>query len=157
MASPYRTLLCPTDLSPAGDGAVALAYALAQSGGTVHLLHVSEPAYLASPFDMTPVMLAAPSPEALLAADAKAERHLKGLVPQDALTRGVRTETHIVTDVGATSVIQRVAKDVGADAIVMGSHGRSGWGKLVMGSVASDVLRHAALPVILARPAKPKA
>lgn len=153
MAS-YRTILCPTDLSPAGDAAVALAYRLVDDGGTVHLLHVSEPGFIVLPFDIAPVMVAHATPEAMAEHERKVAEHLKTLVPAPA--RGVTTKTHVVGDVGPSALIQKAAKEAGADVIVMGTHGRSGFGKLMLGSVASDVLHHATIPVILVKAPKPK-
>ena len=148
--SGYRTLLCPTDLSPVGDQAVALAYSLVSDGGTVHLLSVNEPPVVASPLGLTPVVTAVPTPEQLEAQEQTATRHMRALAPKEA--RGIRTQTHVRYEMGASDVILRAAKEVGAEAVVMGTHGRSGIGKLLMGSVATDVLRRAKLPVILIRP-----
>jgi nucleotide-binding universal stress UspA family protein len=47
--------------------------------------------------------------------------------------------------------IVRVAKETGADLIAMSTHGRSGLGRLLFGSVAEAVLRHADVPVFLLR------
>jgi nucleotide-binding universal stress UspA family protein len=44
--------------------------------------------------------------------------------------------------------IVRVAREVEADLIVMGTHGRSGLGRLLLGSVAEQVMRHATCPVL---------
>ena len=51
----------------------------------------------------------------------------------------------------APSEILKYAKDFGADAIVIGTHGRSGLKRLFMGSVAEAVLREALVPVIIVR------
>lgn len=151
MPTAYRTILCPTDLSPAGDAAVDLAYALAAKDGTVHLLHVLEPAFIASPFDLTPVMVTPATPEALEAAEKKVTLHLKRLVPESALTRGVRTQTQVIHDVSPAAVIAREGQRLKADVIVVGTHGRKGLGRLLMGSVATEVAKNAPLPVILVR------
>lgn len=45
--------------------------------------------------------------------------------------------------------IARVARESGAHMIVMGTHGRSALGTLVMGSVATKVLAHSSVPVLL--------
>lgn len=147
---PFQKILCPTDLSAAGDDAVDVAFALAAPGGTVHLLTVCEPGYLASPFDLTPVVSTATSPAALERLETKVRQHLKRLVPEESLVRGVRHELHVVHDVNPASVIQRVAKELGAETIVLGTHGRTGLGRLLMGSVATDVLRNSHTPVLLA-------
>lgn len=47
--------------------------------------------------------------------------------------------------------VVQAARDWGADVIVLGTHGRSGLSKLIMGSVAEQVLRHAPCPVLLIR------
>jgi nucleotide-binding universal stress UspA family protein len=119
----------------------------------VHLVHVSEPAFVVSPLDGTPLVARMPPPEELAKNEAKAERRLKDLVPQDALARGVKTEAHVVLDSGVAGTLARVAKDVGADVVVIGTHGRKGLERLLMGSVASEVLRQAGPPVIVVRPA----
>ena len=53
-----------------------------------------------------------------------------------------------VTEGRPTSEIVRVAKEIGADLVVMGTHGRSGFDRLVLGSVTEKVLRHAPCPVL---------
>lgn len=59
-----------------------------------------------------------------------------------------------VTDGGDAvfSTILETAQKVKADLIAMSTHGRSGLARLVMGSVADDVIRRARLPVLLVRP-----
>jgi nucleotide-binding universal stress UspA family protein len=47
--------------------------------------------------------------------------------------------------------IIRKADEIGADLIIMASHGRSGVGALVIGSVASKVLTHSTIPVLIYR------
>ena len=150
MKAPFRTLLCPTDLSAVGDGAVGLAYALAADGGTVHLLHVCEPAFVVSPLDATPILATPSTPEGLEALEKKVDAHLEGLVPKGGGPRGVRTERHVVHEADAATVIEREAKRLRADAIVLGTHGRSGLSRALLGSVAGAVLRSAKRPVILA-------
>jgi nucleotide-binding universal stress UspA family protein len=44
-----------------------------------------------------------------------------------------------------------VAQQQGCDLIFMGSHGRSGWGQLLLGSVTNKVLQHARIPVLVHR------
>jgi nucleotide-binding universal stress UspA family protein len=154
MKPPFRTLVCATDFSATGDAAATAAFALAGKGATVHLVHVTEPAFVVSPLDGTPLLAKMPTPDELAKTEARAEKHLKGLVPEEALARGVATQTHVVLDSGVAGTVARVAKEVGADAIVIGTHGRKGLDKLLMGSVASDVLRQAGPAVIVVRPAK---
>jgi nucleotide-binding universal stress UspA family protein len=48
-------------------------------------------------------------------------------------------------------VIVERARELGISLILMTTHGRSGLGRLVFGSIADSVLRHAACPVLLVR------
>jgi nucleotide-binding universal stress UspA family protein len=129
-----------------GDAAVSAAYGLARRGTVVHLLHVVEPAFVPSPLDGTP--LAAPSAERVDAATRRAESRLQALVPADAEAEGVRTEIRVVSDAGAAEGILAEAKRVGAQAIVLGSHGRTGLGRMLLGSVAAEVARRSDRPVV---------
>jgi nucleotide-binding universal stress UspA family protein len=52
----------------------------------------------------------------------------------------------------AAATIARVARERGAGLIAMGTHGRSGLGRLVLGSVATGTLHQAAVPLLLVRP-----
>jgi len=64
--------------------------------------------------------------------------------------RGVRVETAVRRGEPVDEIIAG-ARAVGADLIAMTTHGRSGLGRLVFGSVAEAVLRHADVPVFLMR------
>jgi nucleotide-binding universal stress UspA family protein len=153
MKPPFHTLVCATDFSSSGDDATATAFALAGKGATVHLVHVSEPSFVVSPLDGTPLVARMPPPDEIAKNEEKAERRLKDLVPPDALARGVKAQTHVVLDSGVAGTLARVAKDVGADVVVIGTHGRKGLERLLMGSVANEVLRQSGPPVIVVRPA----
>ncbi len=59
---------------------------------------------------------------------------------------GVQTETHIVQGDVAHTIV-RLAKDLGCNQIVMGSHGRTGLTGLLMGSVASKVMHLSEVPL----------
>jgi nucleotide-binding universal stress UspA family protein len=55
--------------------------------------------------------------------------------------------------VGSPDVeIAQLATDIGADCIVVGTHGRRGWDRLLLGSVAESLVRHAPCPVLTWRP-----
>jgi nucleotide-binding universal stress UspA family protein len=64
---------------------------------------------------------------------------------------GVRAETLMVNAHSTWRGILDTASRVGADLIVMGSHGRHGLEKLVLGSVTQRVLSHAHMPVFVVR------
>ena len=64
---------------------------------------------------------------------------------------GVTVNTFIIEGHAIYRGILETASSVGADLIVMGSHGRRGLEKLVLGSVAAQVLSHAHLPILVVR------
>lgn len=149
MARPFATIVCPTDLSETGDSAVPVAFALVAAGGTVHLLHVAVPAFALSPLDGMPVVPVPVSAEGLETMERRVRQRLERLVP--AAAREVKVECHVVHDTDPAATIGREAGRLAADAIVIGTHGRTGLGRVLMGSVATDVLRHASVPVLLCR------
>jgi nucleotide-binding universal stress UspA family protein len=80
---------------------------------------------------------------------ADAEEYLAPLAVELS-NKGVRVSTRVRRGDPATEIVNG-AHDAGADLIAMTTHGRSGLGRLVFGSVAEAVLRHARLPVFLMR------
>ena len=52
----------------------------------------------------------------------------------------------------AASEIVRVARERDVDLIVISSHGRTGWGRMLFGSTAESVVRHACCPVLVVMP-----
>jgi nucleotide-binding universal stress UspA family protein len=145
MRPPFRSILCPTDLSPVGNGAVEVAFRLVAPEGTVHLLHVNEP-FRAAPDVST---FAATVREHRFESEAE-RRALQDLVPER-VPPGVRTRCHVVEGADVPGVIEDQARRHGADVVVMATQGRTGLGRLVMGSVAADVIKKLELPVILVR------
>ena len=75
-------------------------------------------------------------------------RHLQG----DAVTEGeVALEEAVVRDVAAAPAILDYADDHDIDLIVMGTHGRRGMRRMVLGSVSEEVVRYASCPVLTVR------
>jgi len=146
---PFASVLCPTDLSDIGDGGVAVAYRLVGDGGRVHLVHICEPPFLGNPLYGPYVQGYVPTPEETKVGEEKAMARLHRLVPADAKARGVHTEFHLVHGVNVAGVIEDETRRLGCDVVVMGTHGRTGLGRILMGSVATDVVRKQGLPVIL--------
>lgn len=61
----------------------------------------------------------------------------------------------VETNIGMGDIAEELlkkAKSADADVVVMTSHGRTGIGRMIMGSVADEVLRHANMPVMIVRP-----
>ena len=68
--------------------------------------------------------------------------------------RGLRVTTSVAVDAQAGHGILSEADAVGCDLIAMATHGRSGMGRMVLGSAADKVLRGTHVPLLLFRPAK---
>lgn len=130
-----RLILCPTDFSPPAVAAFDLACELARDHRCrVTVLHVPLP-------PLTQDQLAE-SRRPGFRDDLRAE--LDRLRSPDPAV----TVTHLILEGDPAGVIVDVAREHGCDLIVMGTHGRSGLGRLVLGSVAEHVIRHAPCPVL---------
>src|SRR5262249_22199321 len=103
------------------------------------LLHVADVPMVAYGEGVVP-----PNPEELR---AEAQEQLDGLLVPDA---NVRAERRLEQGEPVGEIL-RVAQEVHADLIVMGTHGRTGLGRLLMGSVAEQVARQASCPVLTVR------
>jgi nucleotide-binding universal stress UspA family protein len=134
-----RTLLVPMDFSPAAHAAVALARTLLEPGGELVLLHAIAP------------VLAAGAPERPLE-DPRAEQSARAEY-QKLRSSLAGVNTRLVLRYGAADVsVVDAAAEVAADAIVMGTRGRSGIAHVLLGSVAERVLRAASAPVFVTQP-----
>lgn len=136
----YRTILVPLDGSALSERALPEATALAaRSGARLLLLRVAVANFVTrnDPLTGEPRL-------ADLAAD-----YLRDV----AARAGDRSAAETIEAAGEPGpVIGRVARERGVDLIVMATHGRSGIGRWLYGSVADYVLRHAPVPVLLVSP-----
>jgi nucleotide-binding universal stress UspA family protein len=127
-----RTVLVTTDFPELGDRAIAYACALTPPGGTVHLLHVTPP-------EVKPEQLSA------------LRKQLEDRVPRAASQGGRKVELEVASGTEVASVIAQAAERHGVDLICMGTHGRTGMMRAVMGSVAQAVMTRSDRPVVLVR------
>jgi nucleotide-binding universal stress UspA family protein len=137
---PIRTILYPTDFSARSECAFQMACSLARdTSARLIVLHVQErPMIIYSGVAMAPPP---PPPEAERAALLKQLHQVRPPEP------GVAVEHRLEQGDPATGIIQ-VSQEAACDLIVMGTHGRTGLGRLLMGSVAEAVLRKAPCPVL---------
>lgn len=143
----FKRILVPLDFSPPSDAALEYARSVAgQYGASLHLLHVAEDPYRA--FYSAEVFV--PQVEGLreeILTDA-ARQLTARLRPSDVTELRATAESIIGTPAG--SIVEYAARrDI--DLIVMGTHGRGGMAKLLMGSVAERVVRMAPCPVLTVR------
>lgn len=135
-----RTILVPTDFSSASDAALPHAAALAkQSGARLLVVHVEEPPMA---YGGGELYYGLPEPDS-----ARIAAMLEKVKPTDPLV----PFTHRLAMGEPASEICRIASEEKADLIVLGTHGRTGLFRLLMGSVAESVLRHAPCPVLVYR------
>jgi len=135
---PIKTILHPTDFSEHSGYAFQVACAFARDyGGRLVVVHVMSLPMYASP-ELGPVL-----PEPALLEDELRER-LLALRPTDPAV----AVDHCLLKGDAAAEIIRLAQEDKSDLIVMGIHGRTGLGRLLMGSVSEAVLRHASCPVL---------
>ena len=136
LAMNAKTILFPTDFSGSSQAALEYATALARdSGATLLIMHVEDTVPIVSG-EMYLPPTTFPNPEL--------KKMLSRVVPAD---KQVPYE-HILVLGGAPEEILRVAKDHDVDLIVMSTHGRTGFGRFMMGSVAEVVVRRATCPVL---------
>jgi nucleotide-binding universal stress UspA family protein len=134
---PIRTILHPTDFSDRSQHALHLACALARDhGASLVVLHAEPTPYIGYSEGAIP-----PDPGVLL---EESKEQLRRLEVPDA---GLRTERRFVEGDPAEEIL-RAAREAGADLIIMGTHGRTGLSRLLMGSVAEQVVRRADCPVL---------
>jgi nucleotide-binding universal stress UspA family protein len=140
---PFKSILVPVDFSSHAQEAIRTAADLSvKYDASVTLVHVYQPVAYALPDGYvlyTPKQLADLLSECeKLLASAKREAEAAG---------ARRVEIHQLQGVAATEIIE-FASGRGIDLIVMGTHGRTGIGHALLGSVAERVLRKAPCPVL---------
>jgi nucleotide-binding universal stress UspA family protein len=147
-----QKILAPLDGSQLAEQALPYAEALArQFNGQLLLLWVIQPPMLSAEYGDMTIYDAAMSRTEL-----EAQRYLSNL-QEIYRQRNIPTRTIIVTNPSAAEGIVEVATEEKADVIVKTTHGRSGLGRWLFGSVATKVLQEAPCPVFLVRIKKSKA
>jgi universal stress protein A len=139
-----KKILFPTDFSHTGDAALAFASSLARdSEGRLIVVHVQEAPMAYGGGEMY-YGIPEPTTDELM-------NMLKEVKPTDA---SVASEHRLITGDPADAIV-RLAEEEDVDLIVLGSHGRTGLTRLLMGSVAEAIVRKAHCPVLVYKqPAK---
>ncbi len=147
-----RHVLVSTDFSESSNAAIPHAYSLVRGGGLVTLLHVVPP-------PPRVVLANRSTSSARLKADAEVapkDAHevaakLRALVPADAERLGIHTQVKVVSNCQVGLAIAQTAERLGVDVVCFASRGRSGLSKLLLGSVAEDVIARVRRPVFVVR------
>jgi nucleotide-binding universal stress UspA family protein len=136
---PIHTILHPTDFSDRSEAAFQLACLLArESGARLIVLHVVQPPPFVTHGEMARAL-------------EQAEGYRRELNEKLHNLRDADPDLemeHRLEDGEPVNEIMRAATETGSDLIVLGTHGRTGFRRLLLGSVAEQVLRRAACPVL---------
>ncbi len=139
-------ILCPTDFSPTSDNAVRYAVEFARRvGAHVRFLNIATPNNPQQKTDaqVSPEMTGAEHEEGI------PEKFSRVLMTEK--KKGLSADIFMLKGEEAHKVISDHAASWGADLIIMGSHGRTGLTRLIMGSVAEEVFRSSGVPVLLVK------
>jgi universal stress protein A len=144
--SRIKRLLVPIDFSPTSELALQYAIDIAPPGASIHVIHVvDETGLLTSYPDGFYTEIPGLRAQLVKGAEGQLDDVIKKLsAPRTMLT------TEVVVGRPAVMIVE-IAKARKADVIVMGTHGRSGFAHLMLGSVAERVVRIAQCPVLAIR------
>ena len=145
---PFRTILVAHDFSKHAREALEHARELAKvTGADLHLLHA-----LVEPIVVFPPAVPGAAAAAVQGAELMLESRRAAEASLAAIERGLGTECQSHLAVGSpVAAICEMAGELGADLIVMGTHGRTGLVHMLLGSVAERTLRRAPCPVLTVR------
>lgn len=145
IAVEIKNVLFATDFSDASEAALPYVAALSlRYGSTIHLAHILPDVTLLRPGAPDPAVIGSIYEDAHSGAQEKMQRladRLKGFPHATYVRHGETCE-----------VLSEIIDEHNIDLVIAGTHGRTGLGKLVMGSVAEEILRQASCPVLTVGP-----
>lgn len=150
----YKRILVPVDGSDTSDRALQAALDMATDAGPearLRVVHVTDESAWLSGYDA----YGGAVEQILLAMREKGERILEAAMVRVRAT-GVTADQQLFDEPGGRlgDTIAGAASQWNADLIVVGTHGRHGIGRVLIGSGAEQVIRHAPVPVLVIRSAE---
>jgi nucleotide-binding universal stress UspA family protein len=140
-----KNILFATDFSEASEAALPYVAALGlRYGSHIHLAHVLPEVTFLRPGAPDPAVIGSIYEDTHSNAQEKMQRMADRL-------KGFPHSTHIRHG-GIADVVAELVREAEIDLLVAGTHGRTGLGKLVMGSVAEEILRQSPCPVLTVGP-----
>lgn len=136
-----RHILAPVDLGDASRSALRYVRFLAKSSGARVTLFYADAGYTLQSYDHIVAGRYDLDPEEASLLEASVREYA------DPFFDGVPYEV-IVAAADPSRAIPRIAREIGADLIIMGTHGRKGLARAISGSVADSVIRIADRPVV---------
>jgi nucleotide-binding universal stress UspA family protein len=146
----YRKILITTDGSAVSSKTACAGVEFAQQLGAEVLALFVAPEYQ-YPIYVEIIPPSYPSEEEYRAAMQRAGNEHVQPILESCAKKGVRAEGMTAFAESTALKIVEVAGQCGCDLIFIGSHGRSGWGQLLLGSVTNKVLSHTRIPVLVHR------
>lgn len=144
--SSYSHILVALDESPMAYAAVEQALNLAQdlkSQVTIMSVIAIDPFVGVDFYKVAPAIT-----DYFMQAEKNAKERLED-VKQSFIRDGINVQTKLIHGISPSQGIIQVADEAGADLIIMGSHGRTGIQKVMLGSVAQNVLTQSPIPVLI--------
>jgi nucleotide-binding universal stress UspA family protein len=138
-----KNILFLTDFSEPSEAALPFAVAMAREyGATIHALHV-----------LTPAAYSNSRPEVcFVAMEAEEETAQSEIERVDARLTGLAHESMVVRGFAVWPTLEQAMENCSADLIVLGTHGRTGAQKFLLGSVAEEIFRRSSVPVLTIGP-----
>jgi len=147
----FKKILIPTDGSPLSAQAANAGVCFARSvGAEVVALYVTQPFAATIGFDGMAAAYAITDEDYEKASAEQSTRYLKAVMDR-AETAGVKATSRAISNFNVADGIVQAAEETGCDLIFIGSHGRSGLSRLLLGSVTAKVLSLAHTGVLVYR------
>ncbi len=142
----FRKILCPIDFSPGSDQAMRVAIRLASEAGAELVL--------AHAWHIPPIAFAGPyvfAPDVIQEIEDSAREALDDATREAAARGAKHLSSRLLTGAPRHEIVEVLARDPAFDLVVMGTHGRTGLARVLLGSVAEGVVRHAPCSVLAVR------
>ncbi|MBX3652581.1 MAG: universal stress protein [Ramlibacter sp.] len=145
----FKHILLATDGSAASAHAASVAVDMARThGARLTALYVVDPYPYLGVGEANPVGFQAYTAAAM---EHASQAHAAVAALCEKADPPVKLEVRVAQDVGAAAGIAQTAAQQHADLVVVGSHGRTGLARLMLGSVAARVVAESPVPVLIAR------
>jgi nucleotide-binding universal stress UspA family protein len=145
----FKKLLCPIDFSPGSQHAMRVAVRMAnESGAELVLVHVWHLPPVVVPGEFEYVFPA----DTVQRMTEDVQRGLETAVSEATKLGASRVSSRLLTGVPWDQIVETLRADSAFDLAIMGTHGRTGLSRVLLGSVTEKVIRHAPCPVLATRP-----
>lgn len=142
-----KRILAAIDFSNATHGVIAAAIDLAKTfGAELHLLHVIEPEPTYTAYGFTPDEF--PAIHLFHTEARKRAKETLESTAADVSNKGITPITHL-SDGSPLLELEAKTKEIGADFVILGSHGHSVVASLILGSVAEGMVRKSIVPTLV--------